>query len=89
MTDVGKRHGRTLNGQTLIDMAKRSATFELTISAQELVYVVEAIEAEAVAAERARIRAGVEAEGSPDAAGNWWLKRDAVLAIIEGADDAN
>jgi hypothetical protein len=48
---------RTLSAQALIAKAKQSPTFELTISAQQLVYATEAIENEARRQERDKMLA--------------------------------
>ena len=81
-------------GKLLLDKAKASRTGEVTIAGQQLVYVIAAIDAEAVAAERARIVAGVK--GLPVFAFSLYddgtdnrltIGKAAVLRIIEGGSE--
>jgi len=82
MTDAGKR---------LLErwyVVKRGA--RVVDGRDGLVEDIAAIEAEAVAAEKARIRAAVEAAGHHiDCIEGCDCGFDAALAIIEGADDAD
>lgn len=81
---------RTLNGQVLLDKAIASRTQEVTITAQALVYVIAAIEAEARAAFAARIIAAVERLPRWDkrtVPGGFHVNRAAVLDAIRAMDD--
>jgi len=73
-----------LNSRTLFEKALASPTQEVTVTAQALVYLLPAIEAEAVVAEHARIKAAISAiRDDPALDGVMGLGWDAIEQIVD------